>query len=155
MRPKSKAKHGQHRSPCTSDQNKLLLRLDMTFPADVEEITPVVNRVMEVAAEMSCAKGKEFEVELSLREALVNAVKHGCKFDSTKEIRLTVHCDHAHGMLLIVRDPGKGFDIESLPNPVAGDRVYASHGRGIYMINRLMDEVRFLKNGSEIHMRKR
>ncbi len=155
MTTKSKVNIRRRDSECTFDKSKLLLRLDITFPADVQEVTPAVNRVMEVAGEMSCAKGKEFEVELSLREALVNAVKHGCKFDSTKKIRLTVHCDESRGMLLIVRDPGEGFDIDSLPSPVVGDRVYASHGRGIYMINRLMDEVRFLKKGSEIRMRKR
>ena len=140
---------------CTFDHDRLLLRLDLTFPAEAGQVTPVVSQVMKIASEMSCAEGKEFEVELSLREALANAIKHGCKNDPAKEIRLTVHCDQSRGMLLIVRDPGEGFDLESIPDPLAGDRVYATHGRGIYMMNRLMDEVRFLKKGSEIHMRKK
>jgi serine/threonine-protein kinase RsbW len=155
IRSKKTAKTRSTRSMRTFDRSKLLLRLDLTFPADVQEIGPVVNRVMQLTAEKSCAKGKEFEVELSLHEALVNAIKHGCRFDATKEVQLTVHCDETRGMLLIVRDPGQGFDVKSLPSPLVGDRVYASHGRGIYMINRMMDEVRFRKKGSEIHMRKR
>ena len=110
---------------------------------------------MEIAGEMQCAKGKEFEIELSLHEALVNAIKHGCKNDPGKTVRLTVHCDEARGMLLIVRDPGPGFDVESLASPLVGENLYASHGRGIYMINKLMDEVRFVRKGAEIHMRKR
>lgn len=137
------------------DKEKLLLRLDLTLSADVQAVTPVVNQVMEIAREMNCAKGKEFEIEIALREALVNAIKHGCKNDPAKTVRLTVHCDESRGMLLIVRDPGPGFDIESLPSPLVGNNLLASHGRGIYMINRLMDEVRFVAGGAEIHMRKR
>ena len=140
---------------CNFEKNNLLLRRDLIFPADVREITPAVNLVLEIAAEMSCAKGKEYEIEISLREALVNAIKHGCKYDAGKNVRLTVHCDESRGMLLIVRDPGDGYDVGSLPDPLTGERVYATHGRGIYMINRLMDEVHFRKRGSEIRMRKR
>jgi serine/threonine-protein kinase RsbW len=66
-----------------------------------------------------------------------------------------VACDEAHGMLIVVRDPGKGFDPATLPSPVNGERVFSDHGRGIYLINQLMDEVKFLKNGTEIHMIKR
>ena len=62
---------------------------------------------------------------------------------------------HAHGVLIVVRDPGPGFDVSKLPDPCASENIFASHGRGIYLINQLMDEVRFHKNGTEIHMIKR
>jgi serine/threonine-protein kinase RsbW len=57
--------------------------------------------------------------------------------------------------LIVVRDPGPGFRPDSLPNPVVGENLFSSHGRGIYMINQLMDEVSFRRGGTEIHMRKR
>ena len=80
---------------------------------------------------------------------------HGARADSKKKIECEVSCDKTHGVLIIVRDPGKGFDPASLPNPVQGNNVYSQHGLGIYLINQLMDEVKFLKNGSEIRMVKR
>jgi serine/threonine-protein kinase RsbW len=140
---------------CEFEQDKLVLRLELTFVADTKAITPVVDRVMEAAREMSCAEGKEFEIEVSLREALVNAIKHGCRNDPSKEVQVTVCCDQSRGMLIIVRDPGPGFDVESLQSPLMGERIFASHGRGIFLINRLMDEVKFLGRGTEIHMVKR
>lgn len=140
---------------CDFEPDKLVLRLELTFVADTKAITPVVDRVMEAAREMSCAQGKEFEIEVSLREVLVNAIKHGCRNDPSKEVRLTVCCDQSRGMLIIVRDPGPGFDVDSLPSPLMGERVFASHGRGIFLINRLMDEVKILGRGTEIHMVKR
>jgi len=58
-------------------------------------------------------------------------------------------------MLIVVRDPGTGFNPGEIPNPLRGESVYSDHGRGIFLINQLMDEVKFLKNGTEIHMIKK
>ena len=50
---------------------------------------------------------------------------------------------------------GSGFDPAAIPTPTVGQNIYSNHGRGIFLINQLMDEVKFLKNGTEIHMVKR
>ena len=42
-----------------------------------------------------------------------------------------------------------------MPNPLEGENVFKSSGRGVFLINQLMDEVRFEKGGTEIHMRKK
>jgi serine/threonine-protein kinase RsbW len=70
-------------------------------------------------------------------------------------IECDVACDADHGMLIVVRDPGIGFDPAEIADPCQGENIYSSHGRGIYLINQLMDDVQFHKNGTEIHMRKR
>jgi serine/threonine-protein kinase RsbW len=142
---------------CQFEPNKLILRLNITLQADPQAISPVVEGVMATAREMECAAGKELEIETALREALANAIKHGCKNDPSKQVQCCVACDETRGMLLIVRDPGKGFDPEAIPSPVVGENLYSSHGRGIYLINELMDEVdiRRRPGGTEIVMRKR
>jgi serine/threonine-protein kinase RsbW len=140
---------------CDFDPDRLLLRNEFIFAANVWEIPAVVDRIMRTIAEMDCAQGKEFEIEIALREALVNAVVHGCKSDSSKSVQCCVACDQERGVLLVVRDPGPGFDPHSLPDPLMGENLFASHGRGIYLINQLMDEVTFRHGGTEIHMRKR
>ena len=66
-----------------------------------------------------------------------------------------MECDPESGMLIVVRDPGSGFDPAEVPSPVVGERLFADHGRGIYLINHLMDEVRYERGGTEIWMRKR
>lgn len=140
---------------CEFDAGKLLVRLNVTFSAEMSAIDGVTEGVMAVAREMECAKGKEFEVETALREALANAIVHGAGGDPAKQIQCCVACDEARGMLLVVRDPGEGFDPASIPSPVVGQNVYRSHGRGIYLINQLMDKVEFAANGTEIRMVKR
>jgi serine/threonine-protein kinase RsbW len=127
---------------------------DVTLPADVNSISPVVAWVMRLVRELENAPAKEFEIELALREALANAVKHGCNGDPAQKVELSVADEGERGILLVVRDPGRGFDPTALPCPTDEENLYADHGRGIYMINKLMDEVKYEHNGSEIHMRK-
>jgi len=140
---------------CEFDAQDLIFRLETTIPADIGKISPVVEHVMELAREMDCTAGKEFEIETALREALANAIVHGCKQDPNQKIQLCVGCDQSRGILIIVRNPGEGFDPTSIPNPTIGRNIYATRGRGIFLINQLMDEVRFENGGTEIHMRKR
>jgi serine/threonine-protein kinase RsbW len=110
---------------------------------------------MQSVREMKCVNGKEDAIELALQEALANAVVHGAKEDPTKVIECLVACDEQRGILIIVRDPGPGFDFHAIPSCTMGENLYSNHGRGIFLINQLMDEVKFHKNGTEIHMVKR
>ncbi|HLX82303.1 MAG TPA: ATP-binding protein [Terriglobales bacterium] len=141
--------------PTYLDAAELELKLSVTLAADRDAVDPVVRSVMEVVREMKCAPGREDNIELALTEALANAVVHGAKNDPTKIIECDVACDQNHGMLIVVRDPGTGFDPSQIADPCQGENIYSNHGRGIYLINQLMDEVQFHKNGTEIHMLKR
>jgi serine/threonine-protein kinase RsbW len=137
------------------DPEKLDLRVRVTLAADRKAVDPVVARVMESVREMKCGDGKEAAIELALQEALANAVVHGAKEDPTKVVECLVACDDQRGILIIVRDPGPGFDPQAIPSCTVGENLYSNHGRGIFLINQLMDEVKFRKNGTEIHMVKR
>lgn len=145
----------QSTQSCTFDAEKLNLKLKVTLSADRNAIDPVVRSIMDVVRHMNCAAGREDEIELALSEALANAVMHGAKADPTKIVECDVACDETQGMLIVVRDPGAGFDPAQIVDPCLGENVFSNHGRGIYLINQLMDEVKFQKNGTEIHMIKR
>jgi serine/threonine-protein kinase RsbW len=137
------------------DPDQLHLLLRVTLAADRRAVDPVVQEVMSVVREMKGVDGKEDAIELALQEALANAVIHGAKEDPTKTVECLVSSDEERGILIVVRDPGTGFSPEAIPNCVVGENVYSNHGRGIFLINQLMDKVEFRKNGTEIHMIKR
>jgi serine/threonine-protein kinase RsbW len=139
---------------CEFDANQLRVRLNLTFAADPKAISDVAEGVLRLLKAMDCACGHEFDVELALQESLANAVIHGCKGDPEKKVQVCVACDESRGMLIVVRDPGEGFDPASLPDPLVGENLFSEHGRGVYMINQLMDDVQFHRGGTEIHMRK-
>jgi len=144
-----------HKPRCEFESDKLILKLNFVIPGDVNAVSPIVDGVMHIAQQLGCSKGKEFEIETAVREALANAVIHGCKKDPGKMVQVCVACDEARGMLIVVRDPGEGFDPADVPSPITAENLFSEHGRGIYLINQLMDDVRFERGGTEIHMRKR
>lgn len=139
---------------CDIDVRDLAASLTLEVPGRLEAIPTAVEHIMGVVKNMECAEGSEFEIEVALNEALANAVKHGCCLDAEKTVAVSVMCDEASGVVIVVRDPGSGFEVSDVPSPVVGQRLFASHGRGIFLINRLMDEVHYEKGGTEIWMRK-
>ena len=140
---------------CDFDSEELIMSLETTIPAKVQAIGPVVDKILGETRKLGCAADKEFEIRTALHEALANAVVHGAKQDPEQEVEIWVGCDQERGMIIVVRDPGPGFDPKTVPSPLQAQRLYAEHGRGIYLIDQLMDEVRFEEGGTEIWMRKR
>jgi serine/threonine-protein kinase RsbW len=138
---------------CEFESKDLILKLQKTLEGRIEAIPPFVDGVMSIVQSMGCAAGKEREVEVALIEALANAVQHGCKNDSNKLVEVCVGCDESRGLLIVIRDPGPGFDPSSIANPVVGQNLFSTHGRGIFLINQLVDEVHYEKGGTEIHMK--
>jgi serine/threonine-protein kinase RsbW len=88
------------------------------------------------------------KIGLAVRESMVNAVVHGNRYNAHKKVRLLV--TH-NGSRLTVRiaDQGEGFDVESLPDPLAEDNLLRTSGRGIFLIRSFMDEflIRRLETG--------
>ena len=153
--PTFEVEMAHERLPFQLNPEKLALKLEYTLPADPLAISPVVEQIMRGLQGTPCLRGTDFEVETALREALANAIVHGAKNDATKQISCWVACDEERGIVIVVRDPGPGFDPGQVPDPLMSENLHSNHGRGIFLITRLMDEVRFEKNGTEIHMRKR
>ena len=119
-------------------------KFSITIPADINRINPVVDGVMEVARQMQSAQGRELEIDLAVREALANAIIHGCKNDATKSIQCSVACDQGGEILLVIRDPGGNLNRSSVGDPTKGENILADHGRGLYLIDELMDDVEYV-----------
>jgi serine/threonine-protein kinase RsbW len=101
-----------------------------------------------------CVAGNEHAVERALQEALSNAVVHGNRMDAHKLVQIRCQCESGKGVSIIVTDHGQGFDPNTVPDAVTIERLEAEHGRGIHLMKLAMDEVRFERGGTEVHMSK-
>ena len=129
--------------------------LSMVIPATPASIPKVSAGVKQLLLSKHWSEAELMKVELALEEALANAIRHGCKGDATKQVQCSVACDAAGELLIVIRDPGAGFDATKVPNPLEGDNLLKPGGRGVFLINELMDEVAFADGGREVQMRKR
>jgi serine/threonine-protein kinase RsbW len=58
-------------------------------------------------------------------------------------------------VLITIQDEGEGFNSGAVPDPTVPENRLCTHGRGIYVMKTLMDEVDFEQGGTVVHMRKR
>lgn len=126
--------------------------LDLSMPGDATAISGVTDAISSTLSDLEIAEEKRLDITLAVQEALANAVIHGCNNDSSKKIRCRVRRDAKARILIIVTDPGPGFNPEELLDPKRPENVYADHGRGVYLIRQLMDKVQFENGGKEIKM---
>jgi serine/threonine-protein kinase RsbW len=126
--------------------------LNMSIPAEQNAIATVADAVADKLKDLSLAEEKQLEIGLAVQEALANAVVHGCKNNPALTVRCCVMSDQNGSVLIAVSDPGPGFDATSLADPKMQENLHADHGRGIYLIRQLMDEVKFERGGQEIRM---
>ncbi|MGB7282885.1 MAG: ATP-binding protein [Candidatus Acidiferrum sp.] len=124
------------------------------MPSKIEAISPTVDRLMRLIERLQCVPGKEFDIELALREAIGNAVVHGNQEHPEKKVHVRCQCGPSKGISIVVTDQGKGFDFEKVVgNGLTSDPVGA-HGHGIQLMKAYMDDVRFARGGAEVRMRK-
>jgi anti-sigma regulatory factor (Ser/Thr protein kinase) len=129
-------------------------KFEMVIPADPRRIPTVTDGVLHILREGGWSETEIMKVELALTEALANGIRHGCQNDPSRQLQCCVTADDSGELMIVVRDPGTGFDPAAVPHPLEGENVFKSSGRGIFLINELMDDVAFEAGGREIKMRK-
>jgi anti-sigma regulatory factor (Ser/Thr protein kinase) len=129
--------------------------LTITIPADPAAMTKVSEGVTELLTNKGWPDEEVMKVELALQEALANAIRHGCQNDPTKKVQCSVTFDTAGELVIVIRDPGPGFKVDEVPNPLEGSNVFKPSGRGVFLINQLMDAVEYTDEGRRVVMRKR
>ena len=84
-------------------------------------------------------------IMIAVTEAVNNAIKHGNKADSSKNVFLSLTLDE-NLLKFVVKDEGPGFDFHSLPDPTAPENLDKPGGRGIFLMRHLSDDVNFKDN---------
>ncbi|HCM77791.1 MAG TPA: ATP-binding protein [Cytophagales bacterium] len=90
-------------------------------------------------------------IMIAVTEAVNNAIKHGNKSLSNKNVTLGLSLEE--GLIKFkVEDEGIGFDYHNLPDPTAPENIEKPGGRGIFLMKHLSDEVDFKENGRIVEL---
>ena len=135
------------------NQGAPCLELEHSLPSEVAAISPFVDRLMVLFRKCGCVSQGESDVEIALREALANAIIHGNHENPRKHVYVRCRCKPDE-VSIAVKDEGRGFDLNKIADPTAPENTGAVHGRGIYLMKALMDEVRFEEGGVIVRLRK-
>ena len=125
------------------------------FTFVLDSALPSVERVEEAAEKLALQAGFRAEtashISMVCREAAVNAVLHGNRYDPHKHVTASFELTE-EALTVRVADEGEGLDPDKTPDPLAPENLLRTAGRGIFLMRALMDEVHFrqLSPGTEV-----
>jgi serine/threonine-protein kinase RsbW len=110
-----------------------------TLESTLESVDKAEELVMAEAAKAGFEEDEQNQIGMAVRECMVNAVVHGNRYNKNKKVHLDIECTE-ESLIVTVGDEGAGFDIKSLPDPLAPENLLRQSGRGILLIRSFMDE---------------
>ncbi|MGI9035110.1 MAG: ATP-binding protein [Pyrinomonadaceae bacterium] len=113
---------------------------EIALPSRIETVEEAADEAVEFAKKFGFDENALYAIDMAMREATANAVKHGNKFDATKNVSITFE-NLPEGFEITVRDFGAGFAVEDIPDPTNPENLLKANGRGILFMRNFMEEV--------------
>ena len=128
----------------------------MTLESKLESVETVEQTTLDFAQRAGFDEDTASNLAMVTREAAVNAVIHGNKYNHAKQVIATFELS-TEALVITIADQGDGLDPDTLPDPLAAENLLRTSGRGVFLMRAFMDEVHFrqLTPGTEITMIKR
>lgn len=134
-------------------EERWIWRCDRVIPSDTTAGRRILDEVLEALKARHWAKHDVFGIHLALEEALVNAIMHGNRSDSDKQVR--VSCRISPKVVRVeITDEGEGFDPSKVPNPTDPHRLEVPSGRGVMLMKAFMSRVEYNAPGNHVILEK-
>lgn len=124
----------------------------LIIPSDVANIGLVEKLIDEISVQYELHDDVYGKVLLAVIEAVNNSIVHGNQLDPFKMVDLSYTIEDQF-IQFVVSDAGSGFDLNRIPDPTKPENIEKTHGRGIFLMNHLADEIEFLQSGSMVRMK--
>ena len=118
----------------------------MNIPADLVNLRLVEKAIDELSMELELSDEVYGNVLVATMEATNNAIIHGNNSDPSKTVKIEMQLDKKE-LRVHIEDQGHGFDYSTVPDPTAPENLEKINGRGIFLMERLSDEILYLENG--------
>ena len=130
--------------------------IELSIQSRYEFVDMAASISRDVAGRIGFDEDTAGWIELAVREAIINAIKHGNKGLEGTEVDVRFVVDQ-EALNVYVRDHGEGFDYSRLPDPLDPNNLLNPTGRGIFFMRTFMDEVEYSSHpegGSVVRMYK-
>lgn len=111
----------------------------LLIPGTLDELEQVHNWTRRQLEDAHVPDEIQHNVLLALSECVTNAIRHGCGECRSSKVKL--ECRIADGEITFtVRDRGRGFAPELVPDPTHPSFLHRPGGRGVYLLKALSSE---------------
>ena len=123
------------------------------LPSSLSEYHDFVQDILERMEQLGWDKSTLFGIHMALEESISNAIRHGNKEDSSKQVH--VECEiSSERFWAKIRDEGEGYAANAVPDCCSPENLEAAGGRGLKLIRAYRTSVELSQNGSCLTMEK-
>ncbi len=122
---------------------------DLVISSQLININKVRSFLDEFFKETCLQKNHFNRVLLGISEVVNNSIVHGNGLDIRKNVFLEIKYFNSQ-LLILVKDEGRGFDLKCISDPTCRDNLRKEHGRGIFLLRKMADEVNYYDGGRSV-----
>jgi serine/threonine-protein kinase RsbW len=123
----------------------------LEIPSNPNSLPEVEDLLLQIGKDYNIEKIKFNNFILSVNEATTNAMLHGNRGQVDKKVKITLVVSE-NEIKATIKDEGRGFDPQTVPDPTEPENLFKESGRGLYIMNTCMDSViyNFTPDGTEL-----
>jgi serine/threonine-protein kinase RsbW len=123
----------------------------ISIESKLDNICHVEKLVDEISEQCNLSSDIYGKILIATIEAVNNSIVHGNKFDSTKNVQISVQISKS-SIHIYVKDEGPGFNYHNVPDPTKPENLENVSGRGVFLMRNLADDIVFDNNGSLVEL---
>lgn len=128
------------------------MKKDLSIPSDIGNLRLVEKAIDEVSTELDLSDEVYGNIMVATMEATNNAIIHGNNSDPNKNVKIEILFLEKE-LKVHIEDQGTGFDHYKIPDPTSPDNLEKIDGRGIFLMERLSDEILYLEDGRIVELK--
>lgn len=128
--------------------------VETLLESTLDSVDAAESMVLQAAESAGVDEDELHKIGMAVRESMVNAVIHGNRYNAHKKVHLKVS-SNGEKMTILIGDEGAGFDMTSLPDPLAPENLLRQSGRGLLLMRAFVDEFEVRRrdpNGTEVKL---
>ena len=128
------------------------MRKNLNIPSEIGNLRLVEKAIDELSLELDLSDEIYGNVLVATMEATNNAIVHGNNSNPEKEVKIDI-VSGEKDIKVLIEDQGDGFDHWSIQDPTAPENIEKINGRGIFLMERLSDEILYLNEGRIVELK--
>ena len=130
----------------------LKMERSILIESKIENINKIEKIIDEVSEESKINSEVYGKMLIATVEAVNNAIVHGNKEDESKTVKVDFQVEE-DSISIFIEDEGPGFNFYNVPDPTTPENIENIHGRGVYLMKHLADDVIFHGKGNRVEIK--
>jgi serine/threonine-protein kinase RsbW len=123
------------------------------FASKPENIVIAERFIEDIRVEAKIGDSVYEDIIVAVTEAANNAMMHGNKDNAERNVEICCKLDERSEILsFVVKDEGRGFDFNNIPDPTTTENLERSNGRGVFLMKELAQAIFFFDKGASVDM---